>query len=289
MSVTAAAYDAEPRLRFLWLEVTGRCNLRCVHCYNASGPEGDHGTMTSTDWRNVIEEAATLGVENVQFIGGEPTLHPDLASLVRHALNCGLGVEVYSNLARPLPPELWEVLVLPGVRLATSYYAIDTLTHELVTAGPAGSHRRTRANIVEALGRDIPLRVGVVQVTEDQDVEAAVADLRELGVAEVNVDRLRQVGRGVRDQEPGVEQLCGRCADGVLTVTPSGDVLPCVFARWLVLGNARETGLGEIHDAAEPTRAQLRSSFRPRAAKCGPNDSDPGGCNPDHKDCSPWE
>src|SRR5262245_43088302 len=119
MSVTAAAYDAEPRLRFLWLEVTGRCNLRCVHCYNASGPEGEHGTMTSTDWRNVSEEAATLGVENVQFIGGEPTLHPDLASLVRCALDCGLGVEVFSNLARPLPPELWEVFVLPGMRLAT--------------------------------------------------------------------------------------------------------------------------------------------------------------------------
>jgi MoaA/NifB/PqqE/SkfB family radical SAM enzyme len=250
MSVTAAAYDAEPRLR-LWLEVTGRCNLRCVHCYSASGPEGDHGTMSGADWRKVIEEAAILGPERVQFIGGEPTLYPALASLVRHALDCGLGVEVYSNLARPLPPELWELFALPGVRLATSYYTADAPAHELVTAGPAGSHRRTRANIVEALRRGIPLRVGVVQVTEDQDVEAAVADLRELGVAEVSFDRLRQVGRGVRDQEPGVEQLCGRCADGVLTVTPNGDVLPCVFAHWLVLGNVLETA--------------------------------------DHKDCSPWE
>ena len=99
----------------LWLEVTGRCNLRCVHCYSASGPEGDHGTMSGADWRRTIEEAAALGAERVQFIGGEPTLHPDLASLVRHALSCGLGVEVYSNLARPLPSELWELFELSGV------------------------------------------------------------------------------------------------------------------------------------------------------------------------------
>ncbi|MCU1287698.1 MAG: hypothetical protein JWO13_4048, partial [Acidobacteriales bacterium] len=25
------------RLRFLWLEITGRCQLRCRHCYSESG------------------------------------------------------------------------------------------------------------------------------------------------------------------------------------------------------------------------------------------------------------
>src|SRR6266567_7768494 len=125
------------RLRFLWLEVTGRCQLRCRHCYADSGPYGGHGSMTAADWLRVLDEAVGLGVRNVQFIGGEPTLHPDLPQLVRHALGRGLGVEVYSNLARPLSEKLWALFEMPGVSLATSYYSPDAHTHEAITRGTA--------------------------------------------------------------------------------------------------------------------------------------------------------
>ncbi len=68
--------EVRPGLSFLWLEITGRCGLSCSHCYARSGPSGSHGTMTADDWRSVISQAAGLGVSMVQFIGGEPTLHP---------------------------------------------------------------------------------------------------------------------------------------------------------------------------------------------------------------------
>src|SRR6266700_3531611 len=163
------------RLRFLWLEVTGRCQLRCRHCYAESGPDGNHGSMTATDWRRVLDEAAELGVNDVQLIGGEPTLHPDLPDLVRHALRLGLAVEVYSNLARPMPDTLWSVFELPGVRLATSYYSADATMHDWITKG-RGSHRRTRSNIVESRRRGIPIRVGIVDMQDGQGVEQARAE-----------------------------------------------------------------------------------------------------------------
>lgn len=113
--------------------------------------------------------------------------------------------------------------------------------------------------------------------TEMQDVTGAVAELESLGVISLSVDRVRQVGRGGGDQLPSVEQLCGRCADGTLAVTPGGDVLPCVFARWLVLGNVRETALRSINQSAALTRRELRSRFALRAG-CDPR------CDPD---CAP--
>jgi MoaA/NifB/PqqE/SkfB family radical SAM enzyme len=274
-------------LQFLWLELTGRCQLRCVHCYSESGPDASPGTMTPADWRRVIDDAASLGARGVTLIGGEPTLHPELPALVRYALDHGLGVEVYSNLARPISDVLWTAFALPGVRLATSYYGADTQTHEMVTLGPAGSHRLTRANIVEALRRGIPVRGSVVQVSEAQDVETAVEDLRTLGVATVDVDRLRQVGRGVRDLEPNVDQLCGRCATGRLAISASGDVWPCVFSRWLTLGNVRDVPLSVIADSATTAhvRSRLEQAFTTRSGDevqdCTPD------CSPFTKSCSP--
>uniref|UniRef100_UPI003EBD5F62 radical SAM protein n=1 Tax=Nocardiopsis synnemataformans TaxID=61305 RepID=UPI003EBD5F62 len=84
-------------LRFVWLEITGKCQLECAHCYASSGPDGTHGVMTKQDWRRVIDEVSASGAGMVQFIGGEPTLHPDLEELVTHALTRGLDVEIYTN------------------------------------------------------------------------------------------------------------------------------------------------------------------------------------------------
>ena len=78
-------------LTFLELEITGRCQLTCSsHCYAEAGPTRGHGSMTGEDWRRVIDEAGAMGVATVQFIGGEPTLHPEFTALVKHALDAGL-------------------------------------------------------------------------------------------------------------------------------------------------------------------------------------------------------
>ncbi|MBP2321212.1 MoaA/NifB/PqqE/SkfB family radical SAM enzyme [Kibdelosporangium banguiense] len=70
-------------LSFVWLEITGKCQLKCEHCYADSGPSGTDGVMTLADWSRVIDQAAGLGTRMVQFIGGEPTLYPGVARLDR--------------------------------------------------------------------------------------------------------------------------------------------------------------------------------------------------------------
>jgi Radical SAM superfamily/4Fe-4S single cluster domain len=190
------AVASAERLRFLRLEKTGRCQLRCNHCYSESGPDKSHGSMRTGDWCRVLDEAADMGVSDVQFIGGEPTLHPGLAELIRHALRRGLAVEVYSNLVRLRipsgpssndPASVWRRRTTPR------------MPRSMMRSPDRRSHDRTLANVREALRRGIPLRVGLVDVDDGQDVAGAVAELESLGVTSVSVDRLRQVGRGVRD------------------------------------------------------------------------------------------
>ncbi|MGG2465647.1 radical SAM protein [Streptomyces sp. RGM 3693] len=139
MTTTTEVTTAETATtRLLWLDLTRKCQLMCAHCYNASGPNGTHGTMTREDWISVLDQAAVHGVRDVQFIGGEPTLHPDFAALVDHALAIGLNVEVYSNLVH-IPDDCWKALQRKGVTLATSYYSDDAAQHNALTG------RRTHA------------------------------------------------------------------------------------------------------------------------------------------------
>jgi MoaA/NifB/PqqE/SkfB family radical SAM enzyme len=156
-------------LSFVWLEITGRCQLTCLHCYAESGPAGTHGAMGQEDWRRVIDQVAELGSTMVQFIGGEPTLHPYLPDLIAHAHRSELAVEVFTNLTH-VTPRLWAAFAENEVSLACSYYSDDPLQHAAIT-GRAGSYARTRANIIEALSRSIPLRVGVIEIDEAQRVD----------------------------------------------------------------------------------------------------------------------
>jgi MoaA/NifB/PqqE/SkfB family radical SAM enzyme len=267
-------------LRFAWLEITGKCQLSCTHCYAESGPRGTAGVLGTPDWFRVISDIAELGARSVQFIGGEPTLHPDLPEFVDRALGAGLSVEVFSNLVH-IEPHLWDAFSRPGVRLATSYYSDAADQHEAVTRR-RGSHARTRANIAEALDRDIPLRVGVIDVgrssnrISQQRTHAARTELVQLGVDVVGIDRLRGVGRGA-NASPAPDQLCGRCGHGAVAISSSGEVWPCVFARWISLGNILDMGLPTILSRAAATSDAPPVSAGPSCwphggGSCAPND-----------------
>ncbi|MFI6346043.1 radical SAM protein [Streptomyces sp. NPDC050560] len=108
----------ESLTEFLWLDITRKCQLECSHCYNSSGPDGDHGSMSREDWFMLLDQAADTGVSAVQLIGGEVTMHPHGREIAAHALGLGLQTEVYSNLVH-ITPEWWRLLQHEGASLAT--------------------------------------------------------------------------------------------------------------------------------------------------------------------------
>ncbi|MFI9554257.1 radical SAM/SPASM domain-containing protein [Nonomuraea endophytica] len=264
--------SAVPALDFFWAEITGKCQLTCTHCYADSGPAGAHGAMTIHDWLITISQATQLGARMVQFIGGEPTLHPGLPTLIGHALREGLEVEVYSNLVA-IRPALWEILAQPGVRLATSYYTDDPDHHRKITG--RNTLHLTRRNIARAIAMDIPIRVGIVGVLEGQRVDQAKAELTQLGVAEVGVDRMRLLGRPAR-AACDASELCGKCGDGIAAILPDGTVTPCPLGRWLSAGNVRSAGLPSLVDA---THQLARGVILPAITAAGSRPCEPR-CNP---------
>lgn len=288
---------------FMWLEITSNCQLECSHCYAASGPGQGHGILSADQWIQTLTEAATAGVQQVQFIGGEPTSHPTLPRLITHARQLGLRVEVFSNLFS-IREHVWQALTQPGVSLATSYYSSGAEVHDQITHR-AGSYGRTRANIVEAVRRGIPLRVGLIRLSEDQDIDAAMEELVSIGVhrGAIGVDDQRGVGRGRGSAACTTEdELCGKCAGGVLAIMPDGTVQPCVFSRdaRFKVGNISADNLTSVlsGERLHRMREDLTSVFLQRGLigvdcppaeptgtqgcgpACSPACSPVGNCNP---------
>jgi pyrroloquinoline quinone biosynthesis protein E len=80
--------------RWLLAELTYRCPLHCVFCYNpldytAFGPE-----LSTAEWLRVLREGRALGAVQLGLSGGEPLVRDDLESLIAEARQLGY----YSNL-----------------------------------------------------------------------------------------------------------------------------------------------------------------------------------------------
>ena len=79
---------------WLLLELTYRCPLHCVFCYNPTDFANVGSELATADWLRVLREARALGAVQLGLSGGEPLLREDLETLVAEAHALGF----YSNL-----------------------------------------------------------------------------------------------------------------------------------------------------------------------------------------------
>jgi radical SAM protein with 4Fe4S-binding SPASM domain len=231
----------------IWLELTSKCNLRCLHCYAESGPEASYkDSLVPEKWKEIIRDAAEIGFSKIQFTGGEPLLYPDLISLIRTARESDYEfIEVYSNLTL-LSDKLVDEFKSSGVCAATSFYSYDRQTHNRTTQSKS-SYDRTLNGIKKLINAEIPLRIGVILMEHNLSHREKTGEfLKELGVPKdkIGFDYVRCSGRGadmpqmknntpprkLRKNHRGAI-VWNNCWAGKVAVKSDGTVSPCVFAR----------------------------------------------------------
>ncbi|MGW4393382.1 radical SAM protein [Streptomyces sp. NPDC004685] len=291
-------------LDFLWLEVTNRCNLQCVHCYSDSHPKSGYRDLLSRDhYARVMEDAYGLGCRKVQLIGGEPQLSPHFGHLLEKAKHIGYEfVEVFSNLTH-LSDETIDFAARNDVAFATSVYSHDPAVHDNVTT-VRSSHERTVRNLGKLVERGVTVRASVIAIDQDKDEIDRTKDfLERMGVHSVRVGAVREFGRAqdVMSQDARLSGLCGHCWRGRLCVSPDGTAYPCVMAREWPVGNVMEEKLSQIlqGDPLERMRQTIREEvWLPRAQShadrskiCGPSKTcaPQPYCSPDVGPCGPGD
>jgi radical SAM protein with 4Fe4S-binding SPASM domain len=135
------------------IELTHRCNLRCVHCY-LGDQEAIRGhrseEMTTQEVMALIDEVVAAGALNLTFSGGDPMMRRDFTELYVYAVKKGLLITVFCDgvliserivdVFKKYPPRMVEV----------SIYGATRETYECITR-VKGSFRRCLAGIERLL------------------------------------------------------------------------------------------------------------------------------------------
>ena len=78
-----------------FLDLTEFCNLQCWFCYK--GSKARRGKVDYEDIVYILNEMHKVGCNEVVYIGGEPTLHPQFFEILDYANNLGMIQGIISN------------------------------------------------------------------------------------------------------------------------------------------------------------------------------------------------
>ncbi len=86
------------RPRTCVMEITFRCNMRCLHCASDVNSNYERGQELSfTEIQTILNDLASLGCEHLTLSGGEALLRKDWNSIAREAKTQGIDVSIISN------------------------------------------------------------------------------------------------------------------------------------------------------------------------------------------------
>ncbi len=103
-------------IEYLRISVTDRCNFRCRYCMPLEGlpwlPKAD--ILSYEEIREVVAQLAPLGLRRIRITGGEPTIRPQLATLIGFIRAVGVDDIALSTNGVKLP-ELAPALAAAGL------------------------------------------------------------------------------------------------------------------------------------------------------------------------------
>jgi len=75
----------------IFFHILTQCNLKCRHCYINPAQHGENILPLATIEKWLEQFAGKSCKTNLILLGGEPTLHPDLPDIVKHANSLGFN------------------------------------------------------------------------------------------------------------------------------------------------------------------------------------------------------
>jgi radical SAM protein with 4Fe4S-binding SPASM domain len=97
-------------------QITGRCNYRCKHCFNAVDNSPIFEEFTLAEAKDLIAEFERCGVQKIEITGGEPTLHPNFIEILSELAKARIDVTKINTNASRITPELLEKIKSLGFR-----------------------------------------------------------------------------------------------------------------------------------------------------------------------------
>lgn len=282
-------FKDKPHLSSFQIELTSKCNERCVHCYIPH--KFKLYNITDELYYSTLEQLSKMNVLFVTLSGGEPMMHPHFKEFLKAAKKYDFYVNILSNLTL-LDDETIQIMKEGNVAsVQVSLYSMIPEHHDAITK-LSGSFEKTKAAILKLIENDLPLHVSCPTMKGNKDDYGDVlnwchehkirAQTDYIMMAQYNhetenlanrlsVEEAGNVIKNIMKDDvdyqkailaPDFIQRCNEnqfnperrlCGVGISSccMVANGNVYPCAGWQEMVLGNLNENSLQDIWDNSE--------------------------------------
>lgn len=292
-------FGRNSQLARVHIDVSGRCNENCIHCYIPN--KCKCGLMTKELFENILFQCKEMNVINLTISGGEPMLNPHLKYFLELCRKYNFSVNILSNLTL-LSDEILDVLEdNPLFSIQTSLYAMVEDIHDSITRC-SGSYQKTLDSILRLHERNIPMQINcpimkqnmsyykdVLSFAQSKNIEAD-ADYSLFGsydcsrsnlVCRLSIEEVEKVimdaHRDIMTQKEVSENkkkdlstpICPVCKSS-LCISNSGDIYPCEGWQSLKFGNLSNLSLRDVWESSPQVKELRELSYGhfPKCASC---------------------
>jgi len=288
-----AQFKNKPLLRNFQIELTSKCNERCIHCYIPHEMKTDE--IEPNLFYSILEQCKEMKVLDLSLSGGEPLLHKNFCEFLKKSKELDFSVTVLSNLTLLNDDIIAEMKAnrLSGVQV--SLYSMKPEIHDEITQ-IKGSFKKTKKAILKLIENNIPLQVSCPTMKQNKDCyidvmkwvndvlkgadgykvrigtdfimmakyDRTVQNLENrLSLVETEklIQNIIENDPLYKDINPIVDEkrdisndvLCNVCNSSIC-ITANGDIYPCPGWQKYIVENVKETPLQEIWDNSEKVK-----------------------------------
>jgi len=263
------ASDAKYAPRVAQLDVTQRCNSKCIYCFSQQRLY-DQTELSTEKILDTINDLSTLETWLIIISGGEPFLRKDILKIIEHADKLQISIWIYTNatlINEKIAKKLSRLKNIDKIQVSLDSCIKE---HHEINRGTKDSLEKTVNGIKNLIKNGISPEIEMVVTRNNiDDIEQTVAFLNDIGVKKVHIGSAVFGGRGIenkeminltREQLKGLSEKilevaekyydsmliqrknfmeglslsdrmykCGLILKFTLFITPNGTVYPCLF------------------------------------------------------------
>jgi radical SAM protein with 4Fe4S-binding SPASM domain len=257
-------------------ELTLRCNLRCVHCYNFDRDlsylphRKREEELSDEEVHRILDEVRAEGCLFLSLTGGEALLHPGLEEFIRHGRLSGMVVSLKSNGSLLDEAAVDRIVAAGASAVEISVYGSREETHDSFVKSP-GAFRRTVDGARKARDAGLKVRFSFLILKRNADQIGAMIEMASQEKIPYTIDPQifarydgsrssldDRVDRETLDllfrgplrsllpaSNPARTSVQCSCARSVCGISAFGEVYPCIGAP-IPSGNLRQHSFHEV-------------------------------------------
>lgn len=182
----------------VFFEITKKCNLNCIHCYN---PQTKTKELQKENIFDLISEIKKLGALKIRITGGEPFIKNDLFDILKEIYSSMIDFSIFTNGILMEKEHIKELSLLNPEFVAVS---IDSVNPEEYKKIRKTDNKKVLNNLEEMLKQGIRTRANIVLFKDINDsydsIKNTLIYLKYLGMDknDISFDEIVPEGRGIQ-------------------------------------------------------------------------------------------